>query len=809
MAAGQEKKRLNAANLVSYNLKEQYRAKKKKNVESSQNVLNMRPRISLDWDVTQKKAVAKREQIGITWRDIAPFINSGCGSNRGLADVFPIPREIFGLEDLTGVLSLEVWETLLSESERKLLAQFLPRGTDVDQVVQALLLGDNLHFGNSFIIWGTSLCSGNVQPDAVLSRDQGFMANKKAYYSELQKYHTDMIKNLQKLKDIWMHSKDPEKDFVDEMWRKGFKKHRQKSSLADSGRAKAVPNARKEEMSDKSNGCSGNADKYLSYLKISKRQHQLVRKIEQGGNGIQSRSLNHVLGDVKSLQIHSYEVFEEEEKKKLHEHWLQVSRRNIPAAFSHWRESQLHRQRCRKSLEQEIVEMKETSIDEGKEKEKPEASSFQEHGYDGGMENRPAIDVQNHEENGDSVAPSTHHSPPQHLSPLNGHHEVGSMFLDSENCDQEIPKQKGALILSQFQENRNPLEDDGEPEAPDDAAKEVWQAGSLPDSFYHATTMSHKYTSAGESPLGKRQKVEEYTSCLVDLETEMLKQEAGETSLPRPSSEIGPSLHIDKGAPLFSSYTDRDCNELIPESFSGQGLLQSYTCGSMNSLKQPGLHFLMMDDGPPDNNHFPRQFQDQQQRLFEQQRIREKELYMHQATQKNMYSNGRYQTQEPFLPMDVQDWDADSIREVPFRTSANGRVSGPGWFSQGNHACNGWSDLDVSLPAGQCVGDRRNTDALSVLSQGNNLQSPSLYASMSSGQLIPATNFVGGGISGNSDIFAYSSQQLGYLNVREAAAAAATAALKANNTSWMMNLTHPNSSLHDPIGTPFLRSWNQ
>lgn len=39
-------------------------------------------------------------------------------------------------------------------------------------------------------------------------------------------------------------------------------------------------------------------------------------------NSIQSRSLNHVLGDLGTYYIQPYRVFEEEEQKKLHVHWL-------------------------------------------------------------------------------------------------------------------------------------------------------------------------------------------------------------------------------------------------------------------------------------------------------------------------------------------------------------------------------------------------------------------------------------------------------------------------------------------------------
>ncbi|KAL5979706.1 hypothetical protein ACLOJK_019617 [Asimina triloba] len=138
MAAGQQKKRLNSAGVVSCNSQEHYKVKKKKNLESSRNAFNMRPYISLEWDDAQKRAVAKKEQIGLTWREVGPFVGANLKFHMGLADVFAVPQEIFGLDDLMGVLSYEVWETLLSESERKFLTQFLPKGIDADEVVEAL-----------------------------------------------------------------------------------------------------------------------------------------------------------------------------------------------------------------------------------------------------------------------------------------------------------------------------------------------------------------------------------------------------------------------------------------------------------------------------------------------------------------------------------------------------------------------------------------------------------------------------------------------------------------------------------------------
>lgn len=47
----------------------------------------------------------------------------------------------------------QVWQTCLSEKERRFLAQFLPRETEPQEAVKQLLAGENFHFGNPFLDW--------------------------------------------------------------------------------------------------------------------------------------------------------------------------------------------------------------------------------------------------------------------------------------------------------------------------------------------------------------------------------------------------------------------------------------------------------------------------------------------------------------------------------------------------------------------------------------------------------------------------------------------------------------------------------
>lgn len=107
MAADQRRKRLNGASIRGSSSRQQHRVKRT-NLGSPHNDSDMKSHISLEWDGYQKRVVAKREQIGIIWRDLRPFNDSVPHHQNTVADVFAIPREIFELENLAEVLSPEV-----------------------------------------------------------------------------------------------------------------------------------------------------------------------------------------------------------------------------------------------------------------------------------------------------------------------------------------------------------------------------------------------------------------------------------------------------------------------------------------------------------------------------------------------------------------------------------------------------------------------------------------------------------------------------------------------------------------------------
>ncbi|XP_022774189.1 uncharacterized protein LOC111316504 [Durio zibethinus] len=875
MFADQWRKRLNGASIAGYNSWDRYRTKKKK-LESLQTDLNKKSCISLEWDGNQKKVVAKREQIGLSWRHLRPFTDYTLHYHRVLADVLTLPHEIFDLENLAEVLSYEVWQTHLSENERNLLMQFLPTGTDKEQILPALLAGDNFHFGNPFLKWSKSLCSGHLHPDTVIQEEQHLKAEKKAYYSELQDYHNDIIEYLQKLKEKWESCKDPEQEIVQKLWRsrrvreervfshsnesrlgnieldvtatsescswvadekacssdnqnssvvKGGEPQRRmytKGFIKDKGRmlltapeyaltVEARPT--KDDKIHKRNIQNCDGAKYMSYFKISKKQHELIKNMKQSGRSIQSRSLNHVLGDIDTLHVQPYEVFMEEEQRKLHEHWLRLVKEDLPASYANWREIQLQKWEITKSLEQDLKEKlnplteDEEDEDTGKHQDQEDdvdttlaVLDVEEEGPEKLIEYQKDTEATDSEcgmEEGKSVLPLPQNQSLQQIFSIDRGHICNRVDMESENNENISKSDVASSDVSEHSENLNIA--DATISHPVSSAENVWSADILPHS-YHDSTAGHEYTSTSGLSL-TYQANEDQQNQMIDLESDLREESTGKVLL---------HGHSKDGS--FSSYTNQDRNELLQSFFKDQVLLYH------SEQKQTGQGFqppknLLMEDG-----HLNGEFQEQLQSSLplEEGQKRQNEVYMRQNMSENIYSDGgRYLTpKREHLPSgNMQDWAVNPAHMLaPFQHQLNsGELLSQNWFTGERQAQvhGGWAGSDGFTAPSQGIASGNNADQslFSVLSQCNQLRSSSTYESMgSTEQFVPQRNngMVRGGSSGIiGNNLRHAAYPLDYLGGRDAATS-----LMADDVGWM-NLPHQNSALHDPMGKPYLRSWNQ
>uniref|UniRef100_A0A1J3JGV7 DEUBAD domain-containing protein n=1 Tax=Noccaea caerulescens TaxID=107243 RepID=A0A1J3JGV7_NOCCA len=116
-----------------------------------------------------------------------------------------IPYELYDLPDLTGILSTETWNSLLTEEERFFLSCFLP---DMDQETFSLtmleLLGAaNLYFGNPVDQFYQNLRGGLLAPKVACCREGAMFVKRNMYYYSLKLYHEKMINTFTKMQWLW------------------------------------------------------------------------------------------------------------------------------------------------------------------------------------------------------------------------------------------------------------------------------------------------------------------------------------------------------------------------------------------------------------------------------------------------------------------------------------------------------------------------------------------------------------------------------------------------------------------------------
>ncbi|KAL6566609.1 hypothetical protein OROMI_015013 [Orobanche minor] len=120
-----------------------------------------------------------------------------------------IPYELYDLPGLKDVLSIEVWNELLTEEERYCLSKYLP---DMDhenfvRTLKELFSGDNLHFGSPINKLFEMLKGGVCEPRVALYRQGLNFLRRRQHYHNLRKHHNAMVNNLCQIRDAWLNCK--------------------------------------------------------------------------------------------------------------------------------------------------------------------------------------------------------------------------------------------------------------------------------------------------------------------------------------------------------------------------------------------------------------------------------------------------------------------------------------------------------------------------------------------------------------------------------------------------------------------------
>ncbi|KAJ8752297.1 hypothetical protein K2173_003933 [Erythroxylum novogranatense] len=857
MAADHRRKRLNGISIANCVPPEQYKTKKKK-IESSKKKISAKSHISLQWDDKRSEVVARREQIGISQRDLRPFIDSSPQSHNVLADVFAVPQEIFELENLAVILSKEVWLTNLSEEERKLLTQFLPIEHNAEEVVEALLGGDNFHFGNPFLKWGASLCSGNLHPDEVIHLEKCLNVDKKGYCSEIQNYHHEMINYFQKLKEVYESSEDPEREVLQRKWRKhaneslfhnveeNLEATSESCSLATDDKACSSDNQtsagiRSGELQERTykEGLLGEKSKkplvssdaklwggdnlhkhniyqadgaeYMSYVKISKKQHQLVKSMKQSGKSIQSKSLNRVLGDLDRLHVQPYEEFVKEEAKKLQEYWLKLANEDLPTAYTNWKARQFQRREITMSLKQDLKEKLKYSVEDGQ-KENLEILLHGQNvrggrnlGFDleGEEENHESMVQDQNDEiqaanypisaNEGSVSVSPQCQSLQHSSPFNGSDEPNVTDMDSEH-NHVVAKSDGTSPdVSAYSGNANTADGSISQGVPISSSDGVWSAVGMPKSYYDSTA-NHKYGSSGRLSLPHELNGDQQSQ-LIDLE-----YNAGEENMRKDL------LHRQSDDGSYASYPNNDPNGLLQSLFKGQGTL----CYE-SEQKEIGPDFQSSKNILMEECQFNGHLQGNLNSSLpmEQSKKRHGEGYLHQNIPDAIYSDGGgylIPRQGLLSTVNLQDWVSHHAY-VPVKLQPHNHCDGmltQNWLPGERQSRGGWNGSDGASIPGHIIGTGADQSLFSVLSQCNQLHSSSPFGPMGSSEhlMLPRNYEIGSGGSARiSHSLQHTAPPVNYLNGRDP-----SNNLMPDEFGWTQGQQNP--SLHDQMERPYLRSWN-
>ncbi|KAJ4764145.1 Kappa-B-binding protein-like nuclear factor [Rhynchospora pubera] len=139
--------------------------------------------------------------------DITSFLEPGSELCQIGNQTIALPVELYELQNLGEILSIDTWNNVLSDSDRLELAKYLP---DMDQetftqTLAELFGGKNFNFESPMRDFFERLRGGECDPRAVLSRKGMDFAQKRGYYYNLCRYHNSMVGRISGIKEAWQN----------------------------------------------------------------------------------------------------------------------------------------------------------------------------------------------------------------------------------------------------------------------------------------------------------------------------------------------------------------------------------------------------------------------------------------------------------------------------------------------------------------------------------------------------------------------------------------------------------------------------
>lgn len=169
-----------------------------------------------DIDVLRQEEGIVLGEDSVDESDDCELTNVGCELGMIDGQLCNIPYDLFDLPDLKEILSLESWNSCLTEKERFFLSAFLP---DMDRqtfwlTMKELLSGKNIFFGSPLTMFFERGKSGFYPPHVTCFRGGLQFLQKRVFYHSLKSYHDNMSQTFSDMKRAW--SKCPSSVDVEE-----------------------------------------------------------------------------------------------------------------------------------------------------------------------------------------------------------------------------------------------------------------------------------------------------------------------------------------------------------------------------------------------------------------------------------------------------------------------------------------------------------------------------------------------------------------------------------------------------------------
>ncbi|CAI0625500.1 unnamed protein product [Linum tenue] len=137
--------------------------------------------------------------------DDEELIELNCELGMVEGHVCSMPYDLYDLPDLKDILSIDTWNSCLTEEERFHLSAYLP---DMDEhtfwlTMKELFDGSNIYFGNPLDMFFKRLRGGFYPPTVAHYREGLQFLQRKKHYHMLRSYHDKMAQTFVEMSRIW------------------------------------------------------------------------------------------------------------------------------------------------------------------------------------------------------------------------------------------------------------------------------------------------------------------------------------------------------------------------------------------------------------------------------------------------------------------------------------------------------------------------------------------------------------------------------------------------------------------------------